>query len=142
MKGFFVLPGGDHLTLMNVFRQWEESGFAVQWCYENFVQYRSMKRAREIREQLATLLERAELASSSSSDTVAIRKAITAGYFYNTARFTQGGQYKTVKQQRTVYIHPNSALFDAHPKWLVYFELVLTSKEYMRQVRIVADISF
>ena len=33
-----------------------------------------------------------------------------------------------------VYIHPSSALFNKNPEWLIYHELVLTSKEYMRQV--------
>jgi ATP-dependent RNA helicase DHX8/PRP22 len=34
-----------------------------------------------------------------------------------------------------VYIHPSSALFNKNPEWMIYHELVLTSKEYMRQVR-------
>ncbi len=44
--------------------------------------------------------------------------------------------YKTVKHQQTVHVHPNSSLFQELPKWLVYFELVFTTKEYMRQVRV------
>ena len=35
---------------------------------------------------------------------------------------------------QTVHIHPNSSLFQELPKWIVYFELVFTTKEYMRQV--------
>ena len=46
---------------------------------------------------------------------------------------TQG--YKTVADQTPVFIHPSSALFQRQPDWVVYFELVLTSKEYMREVR-------
>ena len=37
--------------------------------------------------------------------------------------------------QTPVFIHPSSALFQRQPDWVVYFELVLTSKEYMREVR-------
>ena len=36
-----------------------------------------------------------------------------------------------------VYIHPSSALFNKHPDWLIYHELVLTSKEYMRSVMVI-----
>lgn len=61
-------------------------------------------------------------------------QAITAGYFYHTARLTRSG-YRTVKQQQTVFIHPNSSLFEEQPRWLLYHELVLTTKEFMRQVR-------
>lgn len=31
---------GDHLALAAVYKQWEESAFATQWCFENFVQAR------------------------------------------------------------------------------------------------------
>ena len=47
--------------------------------------------------------------------------------------------YKTVADQTPVFIHPSSALFQRQPDWVVYFELVLTSKEYMREVRTVLD---
>ena len=43
--------------------------------------------------------------------------------------------YKTVADQTPVFIHPSSALFQRQPDWVVYHELVLTSKEYMREVR-------
>ena len=36
----FFLPGGDHITLMNVYNQWEETGHSTQWCFENFIQHR------------------------------------------------------------------------------------------------------
>lgn len=61
-------------------------------------------------------------------------QAVTAGYFYHTARLSKGG-YKTVKHQQTVYVHPNSSLFEEQPRWLIYHELVFTTKEFMRQVR-------
>ena len=71
----FFSPGGDHLTLLNVFNQWAETDFSSQWCYENFVQHRSMKRARDVRDQLEGLLERVEIPLiSSPGDTIAIRK--------------------------------------------------------------------
>ncbi|CAH2238471.1 jg985 [Pararge aegeria aegeria] len=133
-KNFFHRHG-DHLTLMNVYNQWVDSDYSVQWCYENFIQYRSMKRARDVREQLVGLMERVEIEMLSSvSDDTNIRKAITAGYFYHIAKFSKGGHYKTVKHNQTVMIHPNSALFEELPRWVIYHELVFTSKEFMRQV--------
>lgn len=35
-----------------------------------------------------------------------------------------------------MFIHPNSSLFEEQPRWLLYHELVLTTKEFMRQVRV------
>jgi pre-mRNA-splicing factor ATP-dependent RNA helicase DHX16 len=133
-KNFFD-PAGDHLTLLNVYRQWEDTNYSIQWCFENFIQHRSMKRARDVRDQLLNLLERVEIEHVSCiDDTVAIRKAITSGFFYHTARLGKTGSYKTTKHQQTVHIHPNSCLFETLPRWVVYHELVFTTKEYMRQV--------
>uniref|UniRef100_A0AAQ5Y9V2 Pre-mRNA-splicing factor ATP-dependent RNA helicase DHX16 n=1 Tax=Amphiprion ocellaris TaxID=80972 RepID=A0AAQ5Y9V2_AMPOC len=130
----FVVPGGDHLVLLNVYTQWVESGYSTQWCYENFIQFRSMRRARDVRDQLEGLMDRIEVeVVSSQGDNIPIRKAVTAGYFYHTARLSKGG-YKTVKHQQTVYVHPNSSLFEEQPRWLIYHELVFTTKEFMRQV--------
>ena len=58
-----------------------------------------------------------------------------AGYFYNTAKLSSSGDYKTVKQQHTVAIHPSSVLSkdDSPPPWICYHELAFTTKEYMRQ---------
>uniref|UniRef100_A0AAF5PX96 RNA helicase n=1 Tax=Wuchereria bancrofti TaxID=6293 RepID=A0AAF5PX96_WUCBA len=132
-KGFWV-PGGDHLTLLNVYNRWRDTNYSSQWCMENFVQYRTMKKARDVRDQLEGLLERVEIDQVSNNDSVAIRKTITAGYFYNCAKLDSSGHYKTVKHKHTVHIHPNSSLFEETPRWMIYFELVFTSKEFMREV--------
>ena len=29
---------GDHISLMNVYNQWQETGESTQWCFENFIQ--------------------------------------------------------------------------------------------------------
>ncbi len=58
------------------------------------------------------------------------------GFFYHTAKLNKSGDYQTVKQKRTVHIHPSSVLAKEEdlPGWLVYFELAFTTKEFMRQV--------
>ncbi|EDW11612.1 pre-mRNA-splicing factor ATP-dependent RNA helicase DHX16 [Drosophila mojavensis] len=126
---------GDHLSLLQVYNQWAETDYSTQWCYENFIQYRSMKRARDVREQLVGLMQRVEIDMVSClPETINVRKAATAGYFYHVARLSKGGNYKTIKHNQTVMIHPNSSLFEELPRWVLYHELVFTSKEFMRQV--------
>lgn len=100
----FVKTGGDHFTLLNIWDQWSETNYSQQWCYgewfplfiagcqligftENFVQFKSLSRVRDIRDQLAGLCDRVEVVIQSnpnSNDIVPIQKAITSGYFYNT----------------------------------------------------------
>jgi HrpA-like RNA helicase len=44
---------------------------------------------------------------------------------------------KTIVEQQPVYIHPSSSCFQSQPDWVIYHELVLTTKEYMREVRVI-----
>ena len=136
---FTVKEGGDHLTLLNIWNQWVDSDFSFVWAKENFLQQRSLTRVRDIRDQLAKLCERIEVTMSTcgQADLVPIQKAITAGFFPNAARLQRGGDsYRTVKNNNTVYIHPSSVLMDSNPpvKMVIYYELVQTTKEYMRSV--------
>lgn len=99
------------------------------------VQVRSMKRARDVRDQLAGLLERVEIEiTSNENDLDGIKKSITsgkfigvvmncalflclqnliltiAGFFPHSARLQKNGSYRTVKHPQTVQIHPSSGL--------------------------------
>ena len=128
---------GDHLTLLNVWNEWADSDYGVAWARENFLQYRSLKRARDVREQLAALCERVEVAPSSvgAGDAVPVQKALLAGFFPHVARLRRDGQgYTNVKSNVETYIHPSSTLmgWNPPPRFVLYHELVLTSKEYMR----------
>ncbi|KAJ4838247.1 Pre-mRNA-splicing factor ATP-dependent RNA helicase DEAH1 [Turnera subulata] len=126
---------GDHIALLRVYNSWKETNFSTQWCYENYIQVRSMKRARDIRDQLEGLLEKVGIElTSNPNDLDAIKKCITSGFFPHTARLQKNGAYTTLKHPQTVYVHPSSGLAEVLPRWVVYHELVLTSKEYMRQV--------
>lgn len=131
--------GGDHIALLRCYRDWAATDYSQAWCFENYVQLRSMKRARDIREQLEGLCERVEIdltLSCGDEDFDPVLKAITSGFFYNVAKLGRTGEYQTVKQRKSVYIHPSSVLAkeEEPPAWLVYFELAFTTKEYMRQV--------
>ena len=42
--------------------------------------------------------------------------------------------FRTLVDSQMVSIHPSSALFHRQPEWVVYHEVVQTTKEYMREV--------
>ncbi|KAK4277828.1 hypothetical protein QN277_015763 [Acacia crassicarpa] len=126
---------GDHIALLKVYNSWKETNYSTQWCYENYIQVRSMKQARDIRDQLAGLLERVEIEmTTNEGDLDALKKSITSGFFPHSARLQKNGSYRTIKHPQTVHIHPSSGLSQVLPRWVLYHELVLTTKEYMRQV--------
>ncbi len=118
-----------------MYEAWKNSKFSNPWCHENFIQSRSLKRAQDVRKQLLQIMDRYKLdLVSSGRNYDKIRKAICSGFFFHAARKDPQEGYKTVVEQNPVFIHPSSALFQRQPDWVVYFELVLTSKEYMREV--------
>nr|CAD2178606.1 unnamed protein product [Meloidogyne enterolobii]CAD2194964.1 unnamed protein product [Meloidogyne enterolobii] len=71
---------------------------------------------------------------SAGRDTQRIQRAICSGFFRNAAKRDPQEGYRTIVDGQTVYIHPSSSLFQNQPEWVVYHELVQTTKEYMREV--------
>lgn len=137
-KAKFHQAEGDHLTLLAVYKGWEASRFSNPWCFENFVQARSMKRAQDVRKQLVTIMDRYRLLLiSAGKNYKVICKAITAGFFTNAAKKDPQEGYRTLVDQNPVYIHPSSALFNKNPEYVIYHELVLTTKEYMRNIMVI-----
>jgi pre-mRNA-splicing factor ATP-dependent RNA helicase DHX16 len=140
-KNSFNRPGGDHFSLLTVFNSWKDNNFSSHWCYDHFIQSRSMRKAKDIKEQLIGLCDRVEidytdesLSVTTDDSSVNIRKAIASGFFYNCAKLGKDGNYQTLKNRHTVHIHPGSSLFKDTPRWVIFHELVFTSKEFMRNV--------
>lgn len=46
------------MTLLAVYEAWKTSKFSNPWCYENFVQARSMRRSQDVRKQLVSIMDR------------------------------------------------------------------------------------
>jgi ATP-dependent RNA helicase DHX8/PRP22 len=137
-KAKFHQPDGDHMTLLAVYQAWSAAKFSNPWCYENFLQARAMRRAQDVRKQLVTIMDRYKMdIVSAGKNTNKIKKCIVAGYFTNAAKKDPQEGYKSLVEGHSVYIHPSSALFQKNPEWLIYHELVLTTKEYMRNVLVV-----
>lgn len=133
-KSKFHQPEGDHCTLLEVYKTWAHNRFSNPWCYENFIQARALRRSQDVRKQLITLMDRYKFEIvSCGNDHNRIRRCITAGYFGNASRRDPQEGYRTLTDHNQVYIHPASALYQRNPEWIVYHELVLTSKEYLRE---------
>ncbi|KAF9469779.1 P-loop containing nucleoside triphosphate hydrolase protein [Collybia nuda] len=134
-KAKFHQPEGDHLTLLTVYNGWKAGNFSNPWCYENFIQARSMRRAQDVRKQLLGIMDRYKHdILSAGRDYNRVRKAICSGFFRNAAKKDPQEGYKTLVEGTPVYIHPSSALFNRNPEWVVYHELVLTTREYCHNV--------
>ncbi|KQK03276.1 probable pre-mRNA-splicing factor ATP-dependent RNA helicase DEAH9 [Brachypodium distachyon] len=134
----FAAAEGDHVTFLNIYKGFHQSGKSSQWCYKNFLNHQALKKVIEIRAQLVRVMKRFGIPlKSCDRDMQAVRKAIIAGSFANSCHleeYGQNGMYKTIRTSQEVYIHPSSVLFRVNPKWVVYQSLVSTDKHYMRNV--------
>uniref|UniRef100_A0A6B2L7R1 RNA helicase n=1 Tax=Arcella intermedia TaxID=1963864 RepID=A0A6B2L7R1_9EUKA len=132
-----MVPESDHLTLLNVYQQWKSHGFSNDWCNQHFVQAKAMRKVREIRGQLIDIMEKNHMSLLSiGNNTDDVRKAISSSYFHHAARLKGQGEYINLKNGMPCFLHPSSALYGLGytPEYLVYHELVYTTKEYMQFV--------
>ena len=74
--------------------------------------------------------------STCGEDTVAIRKAIVAGYFDHAAQLGSDGNYCTIRGRLKVGLHHTSVLsrFGAPPEWVVFNDLVHVKGALIRDV--------
>merc|ERR1712071_618333 len=61
-------------------------------------------------------------------------KAICSGFFRNAAKKDPQEGYRTLVDAQMVSIHPSSSLLHRQPEWVVFHEVVQTTKEYLREV--------
>ncbi|XP_016711211.2 probable pre-mRNA-splicing factor ATP-dependent RNA helicase DEAH9 [Gossypium hirsutum] len=134
----FAAAEGDHVTFLNIYKGFLQSGKSSKWCHKNFINYHAMKKVMEIRELLRRIALRLGIVlKSCETDMQLVRKAVTAGFFANACRleaYSHGGMYKTIRGSQEVYIHPSSVLFRVNPKCVIYHSLVSTDRQYMRNV--------
>jgi len=134
-KAQFAHMDGDHLTLLNLYHAYKRNQHD-RWCYDNFIHGLAMKQCDRVREQLQRIMERNQIPLKStdfksSNYYLNIRKSIAAGFFMQVGHLERAGHYLTVKDNQVVTLHPSTVL-DRKPKWVVYHEFVLTSKNFIR----------
>jgi HrpA-like RNA helicase len=111
----FMHPSGDHLTILNVVRAYDElhssengnegkqgvgksKGLKKDWCKRHWVNERALKEGIAIREQLRHVCERLgiEWAASSGEDDAPVLKSLLRGLVQNSALLQPDGTYKQV----------------------------------------------
>lgn len=135
-KEQFNVPGSDHLTLLKAYNDWVNMGMSKEWCKENFIQYRRIRQAKAVRDQLRQIVvSRNMTLTSCGKDTNKVLQALCHGLCQNTAvRHAWSKSYRTVVDLQEAFIHPSSVVFRGLPQWVVYDALLKTGKPYIRCV--------
>jgi hypothetical protein len=131
-----------------------------EWCTRNFISGRALVRAHNVRQQLRTICGRGvkdrglgmNVNQSCKEDMESFLKCACAGLFLQSASriidskeikergsgslISTRGRFKTKVGNSEVSIHPTSAAFGRNPapKCVVYTELLVTKKTYIRGV--------
>ena len=133
----FFVPESDHLTLLHIYNQWSNNKYRGDWCARHFLHVKILRKAREVRSQMIDIMEQQRLPITSTQlewDTV--RQAICSSYFHHASKLKGIGEYVNCRTGIPCHLHPTSALYGLGytPDYVVYHELVMTSKEYMQCV--------
>ncbi|KAI0259789.1 P-loop containing nucleoside triphosphate hydrolase protein [Gloeopeniophorella convolvens] len=138
----FRHPSGDHWTMLNVFRSYDEvctsEGKTGQkeWCKRSFVNQRALREAGDIRRQLRGVCDRMHVdwKLSCGNDEGPVLRSLLRGLLQHVAFLQPDGSYKQVMGPSIVKIHPGSFLTDKRSPAIIYNELVYTTNIYARQV--------
>lgn len=134
----FISSEGDHITLLNIYRAFKKVSGNKEWCRENFVNSRNMGLVSEVRSQLRDICIKMNMKlESSQSDLANVRRCLAHGLFTNAAQLQPDGSYVALDTHQSVAIHPSSVLFQAKPAYVVFNELLHTSRCYMRDLCLV-----
>uniref|UniRef100_A0A3Q0S2S8 ATP-dependent RNA helicase DHX33 n=1 Tax=Amphilophus citrinellus TaxID=61819 RepID=A0A3Q0S2S8_AMPCI len=134
----FTSSEGDHMTLLNIYRAFKKVSGNKEWCRENFVNSRNMGLVKEVQAQLKEICLKLNLKlESCGADTGNIRRCLAHGMFVNAAELQPDGSYLALDTHQSVAIHPSSVLFQAKPAYVVFNELLHTSRCYMRDLCLV-----
>ncbi|XP_063470819.1 probable ATP-dependent RNA helicase DHX37 isoform X3 [Symphalangus syndactylus] len=144
---------GDLMVLLGAVGACEYAGCTPQFCEANGLRYKAMMEIRRLRGQLTTAVNavcpEAELfvdpkmQPPTESQVTYLRQIVTAGLGDHLARRVQSEElledkwrnaYKTPLLDDPVFIHPSSVLFKELPEFVVYQEIVETTKMYMKGV--------
>lgn len=134
----FTSSEGDHMTLLNIYRAFKKVSGNKDWCRENFVNSRNMSLVKEVQSQLKEICLKLNLKlESCGANTENVRRCLAHGMFVNAAELQPDGTYLALDTHQPVAIHPSSVLFQAKPAYVVFNELLHTSRCYMRDICLV-----
>lgn len=140
---------GDAMVLLRAVGASEYAGCTEKFCSENRLRHKGMVEIRKLRAQLtnsvnlvnadAKVVLNPRMSPPSPVQCKALRQICLSGLGDHVARKSPAGNnpqlknsYSCMSLDEPVFIHPSSALFDVLPEYVIYQEVVETSKLFMK----------
>ncbi|KAI0794894.1 P-loop containing nucleoside triphosphate hydrolase protein [Abortiporus biennis] len=133
---------GDHMTVLNVLRSYEEMCASQsksgrrEWCRSQMLNERCLIEALDIKAQLRNACERQEIDYNVTCGDAEqpVLKSLIRGLVHQSAFLQADGSYKQIMGPSIVKIHPGSSLSDKKVPAIIYDELIYTTNIYARGV--------
>ncbi|GLJ23329.1 hypothetical protein SUGI_0441370 [Cryptomeria japonica] len=142
---------GDHIQLLEIYEEWHQNHYDVEWCKNHGLQVRSMMFAKDVRQQLSSLMykitkESLDVMTKESFREKRImirklRKALCVGFANRLAqRMERHNGYRTLcYKAQLVQVHPTACPLEVdddglYPEYVLYNELLVTSRPYIRNL--------
>ncbi|XP_019744561.1 putative ATP-dependent RNA helicase DHX37 [Hippocampus comes] len=144
---------GDIMVMLGAVGACEFAGCTPKFCEENGLRYKAMVEVRRLRSQLTNAVNSVcpdmgvfvnpKMSPPTAHQVVCLRQITLAGLGDHLARRIQAEElldpkwkdaYKTPLMDDPVFIHPSSPLFKTLPEFVVYQEIMETTKMYMKGV--------
>jgi len=128
---------GDLPTYVNILNGFINNQKSQKWAQTRFLNYQALLNASEISKRLESQLRRIGTKICSSNGRIEVlQRSVLAGLFPNSAYLHPCGDYRTVKGDQLVHIHPTSVLSEVTnlPKTVVFVEILHSTKSYMRHL--------
>lgn len=150
----FACVEGDHLTLLNIYKTFIDKhskvkgNALIRWCQDNYLNYKALQRAIQIREQLSALLKKFHRnVNLTCEDKIEpILKCLASAFFINTAKITYNGDYKHLRSDLILKVHPSSVINlylantdEPPPKYVIYNDIIQSKTTHLMRDLSVID---
>ena len=126
---------GDHILYLNLMKGWMETNFDKSWGKVHFLHWKNADLFRNIFDQFTQIFgTRLKYKIKSTSNPEGIQKCLLSVLFRNLCEHKGNGKYLSLSYGRIFYIHPTSCCFLRNPEFLIFSNLVTTTKPYMKLV--------
>jgi len=168
----FVDKFSDHMSFLNIYKEWEYNNFSEDWCKQNFLHYRALKQARKIRDQIFDYMSKIKfkecesfynlknikyLISEVETDSLLddyekvntlMRMALCQGFFMNAAKrmtnTTDSSSYLRISDGNVVTLDQYSAISvkGLKPDFVIYTELGGSTSRAMMKQASIIDLKW
>jgi HrpA-like RNA helicase len=125
----------DFLTLLNIWKAYESNGLSDVWARNNFLNYKVLREANEVRNQLLRILGVKEVKTSDKPNEI-VAKSIALGLSDRLVMKGDRYAYFSLTGYTPYYINPGSVVFSSNNEFITSMKTISNGeKEYLHLVQ-------